>query len=134
MGVSAPSPMRSSSSCSTRPARGGVASRMRAPRQPIDYDSALGRRIVELHIWAVSEGLRGTAADQFFDGFCQRLVIAGLPLWRGYAAMNTLHPQWGGYSYTWRRDINAIEPGQFERALYRERDWFDSPFAYLLNQ
>jgi adenylate cyclase len=107
---------------------------MRAPRQPIDYDSALGRHIVELHIWAVSEGLRGTAADQFFDGFCQRLVIAGLPLWRGYAAMNTLHPQWGGYSYTWRRDLNAIEPGQFERALYRERDWFDSPFAYLLNQ
>jgi adenylate cyclase len=107
---------------------------MRNPPHEIDYDSALGRRVVELHVWAVSEGLRGAAADALFDGFCQRLVIAGVPLWRGYAAMNTLHPQWGGYSYTWRHDLNAIEPGQFERALYRGRDWFDSPFAYLLNQ
>jgi adenylate cyclase len=103
------------------------------PRE-IDFDSTLGRQIVELHVWAVSEGLRGAAADDLFDGFCQRLVIAGVPLWRGYAAMNTLHPQWGGYSYTWRRDLNAIEPGQFDRALYRGRGWFDSPFAYLLSQ
>ena len=107
---------------------------MRDQPREIDFDSALGRQIVELHVWAVSQGLRGVAADQLFDGFCQRLVIAGMPLWRGYAAMNTLHPQWGGYSYTWRRDLNAIEPGQFERALYRGPDWFDSPFAYLVSQ
>jgi adenylate cyclase len=107
---------------------------MHDPPREIDFDSALGRQIVELHVWAVSQGLRGVGADELFDGFCQRLVIAGVPLWRGYAAMNTLHPQWGGYSYTWRRDLNAIEPGQFERALYRGPGWFDSPFAYLLSQ
>jgi adenylate cyclase len=107
---------------------------MRGPPHEIDYDSALGRHIVELHVWAVSEGLRGAVADRVFDGFCQRLVIAGVPLWRGFAAINTLHPQWGGYSYTWRRDLNAIEPGQFARELYRGPDWFDSPFAYLLTQ
>jgi adenylate cyclase len=107
---------------------------MREPPRDIDFDSALGRQVVELHVWAVSEGLRGVAADALFDGFCQRLVIAGIPLWRGYAAMNTLHPQWGGYSYTWRRDLNAIEPEQFERTLYRRRSWFDSPFAYLLSE
>ena len=107
---------------------------MREPPRDIDYDSALGRQVVELHVWAVSQGLRGVAADALFDAFCQRLVIAGLPLWRGYAAMNTLHPQWGGYSYTWRRNLNAIEPGQFERAVYRGPGWFDSPFAHLLSQ
>ena len=46
----------------------------------------------------------------------------------------TLHPQWGGYGYTWRRDLNAIEPGHFERTTYRGPVWFDSPFAYLLNR
>jgi adenylate cyclase len=107
---------------------------MREPPGDIDFDSALGRQVVELHVWAVSEGLRGVAADALFDGFCQRLVIAGIPLWRGYVAMNTLHPQWGGYSYTWRRDLNAIEPEQFERAVYHGRSWFDSPFAYLLSE
>jgi adenylate cyclase len=105
-----------------------------AERRPISYDAPLGRRIIELHVWAVRQGLFGTAAAQLFDGFCQRLVIAGVPLWRGYAAMETLHPQWGGYSYTRRRDLNAIEPGHFERSTYRGPVWFDSPFAYLLSQ
>lgn len=102
--------------------------------RPISYDAPLGRRIVELHIWAVRQGLFGTAAEELFAGFCRRLVDAGVPLWRGYAAMETLHPQWGGYGYTWRRDLNAIEPGHFERTTYRGPVWFDSPFAYLLNR
>ena len=107
---------------------------MRAPRQPIDYDSTLGRHIVELHIWAVSEGLRGAAADRLFDGFCQRLVTAGLPLWRGYAALQTLHPQWAGYSYTWRRDLNAIEPEQLERGEEYEQSVLTSPFYLLISE
>lgn len=107
---------------------------MREPRRGINFDSAFGRQIIELHVWAVSEGLRGVPADQLFDGFCRRLVIAGVPLWRGFTAMETLHPQWGGYSYTWRRDLNAIEPGHFARSLYQGPSWFDSPFAYLVSQ
>jgi hypothetical protein len=51
------------------------------------YDDALGRRIVDTHIWAVREGLRGADAHQLFDGYCQRLVIDGAPLWRAHAAM-----------------------------------------------
>jgi adenylate cyclase len=68
-----------------------------------------------------------------FDGFCQRLVLAGVPLWRGFAVMRTLHPQWGGYSYMWRRDLNAIEPAQFERGEARP-DWLSSPLAHLINR
>ena len=74
------------------------------------FDDALGRRIVDTHIWAVREGLRGADAYHLFDGYCQRLVIDGIPLWRAHAAMETLHPQWNGYGYTWRRDLNAIAP------------------------
>ncbi len=79
------------------------------------------------------QGLLGTAAAELFDGFCQRLVLAGFPLWRASAAMRTLHPQWGGYSYLWRRDLNAIEPSQFERGENRQV-WLTSPFAYLVAQ
>jgi adenylate cyclase len=78
-------------------------------------DPALARRIIDVHIWAVRRGLRGADAASLFDGLCQRLVETGVPLWRGFAGMRTLHPQWGGYSYTWRRDLNAIQPAQFER-------------------
>jgi adenylate cyclase len=54
-----------------------------------------------------------------------------VPLWRAFAGMRTLHPQWGGYTYTWRRDLNAIEPAQFERGELYEQDVMTSPFAYL---
>src|SRR5262249_20054433 len=100
----------------------------------IDYDGALGRRIIELHVWAVHQGLLGATASELFDGFCRRLVVAGMTLWRASAAMRTLHPQWGGYSYTWRRDLNAIEPSQFERGNEQSQNWLTSPFAYLLSQ
>ena len=77
------------------------------------FDGELGRRIIETHIWAVREGLRGATAYDLFDGYCQRLVVHGTPLWRAHTAMETLHPQWNGYGYTWRRDLNAIEPEQY---------------------
>ena len=56
-----------------------------APEPPLhvlSLDPALGRKIIDVHIWAVRQGLRGAAVDVLFDGFCQRLVIADLPLWR----------------------------------------------------
>ena len=104
---------------------------MSEPR-PISFDAPLGRRIIELHVWAVRQGLLGAAAEELFAGFCRRLADAGVPLWRAFAAMRTLHPQWGGYGYSWQREEDAIELQQFGR-----RDgpgWLQSPFAYLLRQ
>ena len=77
---------------------------------PLSFDGPLGQKIIELHVWAVGEGLRGSEAEPLFDGFCQHLVRAGVPLWRATAGMRTLHPQWGGYSYTWWRQRDAIQP------------------------
>jgi hypothetical protein len=59
-----------------------------APR-PISFDGPLGRQIIDLHVWIVRRGLLGTAGEELFGGFCQRLIDAGVPLWRGYAAMRT---------------------------------------------
>jgi len=113
---------------------GGATSDLQETPLAIDYDGALGRQIIELHVWAVRQGLLGVDAAELFDGFCQRLVRAQVPLWRASAAMRTLHPQWGGYSYTWHCDLNAIEPSQFERDNQNRRDWLTSPFAYLIAQ
>jgi adenylate cyclase len=104
------------------------------PLSPLNFDGALGRQIVELHMWVVREGLRGADAAAIFDGLCQRLVNAGVPLWRAFVGMPTLHPQWGGYSYTWRRDLNAIEPAQFGRGHEYELILLKSPFGQLIRQ
>src|SRR5499433_3012843 len=109
----------------------------RPPPMPflsLSFEGALGRQIVELHTWVVREGIRGAGAAMLFNGLCQRLVTAGVPLWRGFVGMPTLHPQWGGYSYTWRRDLNAIEPSQFGRGYEYEQILLNSPFGYLIRQ
>jgi adenylate cyclase len=99
------------------------------------FDDELGRRIVDTHIWAVRQGLRGADAYHLFDGYCQRLVIDGIALWRAHAAMETLHPQWNGYGYTWRRDLNAIEPENYPHASdENERMWIASPFYALMQR
>jgi adenylate cyclase len=96
------------------------------------FDDALGRNIVDTHIWAVREGLRGADAHHLFDGYCQRLVISGTPLWRAHVAMETLHPQWSGYGYVWRRDLNAIEPEQYAHDSLEQADWLNSPLNHLI--
>ncbi len=98
------------------------------------FDDALGRRIVDTHIWAVQEGLRGADAYHLFDGYCQRLVIHGAPLWRAHSAMETLHPQWSGYGMTWRRDLNAIAPEQYAHGSMAAPDWLASPFQHLIDR
>jgi adenylate cyclase len=100
--------------------------------QVATFDDALGRRIIETHIWAVREGLRGADAYHLFDGYCQRLVVDGFPLWRAHTAMETLHPQWNGYGFTWRRDLNAIEPEQYAHGTFEDEIWVTSPLNRLI--
>ena len=104
----------------------------RMPPLPLSFDGPLGQKIIELHVWAVGEGLRGADAAALFDGLCRRLVSAGVPLWRAFAGMKTLHPQWGGYGYTWWRRLNAIQPTQFERGDEYEQSVINSPIGHLI--
>jgi hypothetical protein len=47
---------------------------------------------IYLPVWAVSEGRRSADTPALFDGPYQRLVAAGVPLWRSVAGMPTLQP------------------------------------------
>ena len=105
------------------------------PRLAVDsFDGPLGRNIIDTHIWAVHQGLRGASAYELFDGYCQRLVIHGVPLWRAQAGMQTLHPHWGAYSYLWRRDLNAIQPEQHARTDLGDPEWLRSPLYDLIRR
>jgi adenylate cyclase len=104
------------------------------PPLSLSFDAPLGRRIVELHVWAVGEGLRGAEAGALFEGLCRRLGDAGVPVWRAFAGMRTLHPQWGGYGYVWWRDRGAERPAQFARGEQYEQDVQASVFGHLRRQ
>jgi adenylate cyclase len=104
------------------------------PLPRLSFDAALGQQIIALHRWAVDEGLRGVAADRLFEGLCNRLVAAGVPLARAFAGGRTLHPQWAGYAYFWYRDSGAVAPEQRERGEAYEQEIADSAFAFLIEQ
>jgi adenylate cyclase len=48
--------------------------------------------------------------------------------------MQTLHPQWSGYGFTWRRDLNAIQPLQFAHDDGVDPIWVRSPFYALVGR
>ncbi len=105
---------------------------MSETRDPLQgFDAPTDRRIVDVHVWAVREGLRGTEPMTLFMGLCRRLVGAGVPVWRAFAGTRTLHPQWAGYSYTWWRDGGGVEPERFPRGDRYEQVVAESVFGHL---
>ena len=100
----------------------------------ISFDAPLGRRIVDLHVWAVGEGLRGAEPAALFEGLCRRLVDYGVPMWRAFVGARTLHPQWAGYGCVWRRDRDAVEPLLFPRGEQYENLLSDSVFGHIRRQ
>ena len=88
-------------------------------------------RITELHLWAVREGLRRAPAAAVFEDFCRRLAASGVPLWRAFVGMRTLHPQWAGYTYTWWRDRDVVDPSPREHGEAYDQDLRESPYTYL---
>jgi adenylate cyclase len=97
-------------------------------------DQSLWREIVALHRWAVDQGLRGASADALFAGFCQRLAAAGVPLLRGFVGIPTLHPQWAGRSYVWRRGLDTVQAGRAQRGEAFDQVRSASPFWVLTEQ
>ena len=63
------------------------------------------RRAGELSVWFTEEGLRGATAGELFEGYCRRLSAMDFVIMRAYVSTQTLHPQWTGYGYTWRREF-----------------------------
>ncbi len=50
------------------------------------------------------DGRHLTHMREFGDEMCRRIVAAGIPLWRAFCSVGTLHPQVYGSAYIWRRD------------------------------
>jgi hypothetical protein len=92
-------------------------------------------RVAELaeSAWATEEGLRGATARELFNGYCQRLSALNVVIVRAYVSTQTLHPQWSGYGYTWRRDLNSVREQQYARGPVSP-EWLSSPFNALIER
>jgi adenylate cyclase len=77
--------------------------------------------------------LRGATAAELFEGYCKRLSAMGLVIMRAYVSTQTLHPQWSGYGYTWRRELKSVREQQFARGPVSQ-EWLSSPFNALIQR
>jgi adenylate cyclase len=83
--------------------------------------------------WLVHQGLWRADVPTLLGGYCERLVAAGVPIWRGYLSALTLHPRVRGVGCSWRPGQGA----QSELYIYRPQpsdDYLVSPFAHMFEQ
>ena len=92
--------------------------------------------IERISAWVVQRGLAGDSEIALLHGFCDRCCDAGLPLSRGVAIIDTLHPVYEGRAFFWAGD-KAVESPVSEYGPSTAADahgqWQRSPFFYLLN-
>ena len=95
----------------------------------------LGSSLNDILNWTVASGLKGESEVALLHGFCERCVNAGIPISRGTAIIDTLHPVYEGRAFFWRLDgslerfVAEYEPNPGDRDA---QQWQSSPFFRLL--
>ena len=83
--------------------------------------------------WVTEQGLKGASEVELMTGFCAACRNAGLPLDRGLALMDTLHPVHEGRAFRW--DSEEMVETEFEygpsSAGEAAANWQRSAFYYL---
>jgi adenylate cyclase len=84
--------------------------------------------------WLMAQSLETTTIEALFEGCCERLYAAGMPLFRVHIAYRTLHPLISGIGLTWRRDAPVeIQHFPHHDGPQPER-WLKSPHHYLIER
>ncbi|TMV03764.1 adenylate/guanylate cyclase domain-containing protein [Ruegeria sediminis] len=81
--------------------------------------------------WLLKQGLEGAEQQEILEGYCVRLVEAGVPLVRFHAAQSAFHPTYGGTGYSWYRDQDS-EHENYEHRDVPQEQWLASPLYELL--
>src|SRR5580704_840674 len=79
--------------------------------------------------WMLHEGRGNTRMREFGDDMCRRVVEAGIPLWRAFCAIRTLHPQIAASAYVWRRGEGTAERRIAEHGIEKTPAFAQSPLT-----
>ncbi|MBW8726569.1 MAG: adenylate/guanylate cyclase domain-containing protein [Inquilinus limosus] len=70
-----------------------------------------------LRRWLGNQALLAGTVQDVAEGFADRLLASGIPLWRAYLSATTLHPDMEAFGLTWTRD------GGRESEMYGHGSW-----------
>ncbi len=79
--------------------------------------------------WMLHEGRGNTHMREFGDDMCRRVLDAGIPLWRAFCAIRTLHPEIAATAYVWRRGEGAAQRRTAVHGIAKTPAFTQSPLA-----
>jgi adenylate cyclase len=83
--------------------------------------------------WLIDGGRSATSPSRFMAECCERMVAAGLPLWRVGVFVRTLHPEIYGRSFIWKPGAE-VEVGAVEYKILDSPDFHSSPLYIVFQQ
>jgi adenylate cyclase len=83
--------------------------------------------------WFVTEAYRITDTAELIGAAGEQLVAAGIPLYRLAYFQLTLHPEFLGRGYTWRRG-RGVEVGEAPHGRLQTSDYLDNPLPPVFEQ
>jgi adenylate cyclase len=79
--------------------------------------------------WMLSEGRLKIRARELGAEMCQRILAAGIPIWRGFCFVGTLHPEIRAAAYTWTREEAGAMRVVAGHDLNNSPEFTESPIA-----
>ena len=87
--------------------------------------------IESIRTWLIDGASSAPRAGLLMAQLAERLVAAGLPLWRAGVFVQTLHPEVFGRNFVWRAATGAVEVGSAPFGVQDSDEFKNSPFRLL---
>ena len=87
--------------------------------------------VLKVQDWLVSQGLRTSSVATTLNQCCERMLAAGIPLWRAHMAYSTLHPLFASQSITWTR-AQGVDAQSHPHGVYFD-GWHKSPLKHMID-
>jgi adenylate cyclase len=83
--------------------------------------------------WLIDGGRSAASPSRFMAECCERMVVAGLPLWRIGVFVRTLHPEIYGRNFIWKPGAE-VEIGTVDYHILESPDFHTSPLKIVFQQ
>ena len=83
--------------------------------------------------WLIDGGRSAASPSRFMAECCERMVAAGLPLWRVGVFVRTLHPEIYGRNFIWKPG-SEVEVGTVDFGILESPDFHTSPLKIVFQQ
>ena len=90
-------------------------------------------QLQELTDWLIDGGRSSANSSHMFAETCERMLAAGLPLWRVGLFIRTLHPEVYGRNFIWKPGAEA-EMGTVDFKILDSPDFQKSPLFFVFQQ